>query len=183
MSSAQAPDGPDSVSCAIFCDLVKNSRVHVRSARWVIRLLGWRLIIGRVELRTVGTFQSSSSRIPQCLFKNVKCTSAWWAFGSCASCVILSRVPGNMYAARWQLTIGHVETLQRSPPRIPKDGLRCLEKLSSILSIWYPWLIYIAWRIFWLSDWFCFRLKLRRTLNLNSSLKLKQVYTTALSIV
>jgi len=65
-----------SVSCAIVCDLVKNSRDHVRSAPWVIRLLGWRLMSGHVELRTVETFQRSSSRIPQCLLKNVKCTSA-----------------------------------------------------------------------------------------------------------
>ena len=159
-----------SVSCAIVCDLVKNSRDHVRSAPWVIRLLGWRLISGHVELRTVETFQRSSSRIPQCLLKNVKCTSAWLAFGSCASCVILSRIPENICAARWRFTIGHVETLQRSSSRIPQDALRCLETLSSILSIWQPF-------------WFCFRLKLRRTLNLNSSLKLKQVYTTTSSTV
>ena len=125
-----------SVSCAIVCDLVKNSRDHVRSAPWVIRLLGWRLISGHVELRTVETFQRSSSRIPQCLLKNVKCTSAWLAFGSCASCVILSRIPENICAARWRFTIGHVETLQRSSSRIPQDALRCLETLSSILSIW-----------------------------------------------
>ena len=153
-----------SVSCAIVCDLVKNSRDHVRSAPWVIRLLGWRLISGHVELRTVETFQRSSSRIPQCLLKNVKCTSAWWAFGSCASCVILSRIPENICAARWRFTIGHVETLQRSSSRIPQDALRCLETLSSILSIWQLWLMYIAWRIFWLSDWFCIRFKLWRTL-------------------
>ena len=172
-----------SVSCAIVCDLVKNSRDHVRSAPWVIRLLGWRLISGHVELRTVETFQRSSSRIPQCLLKNVKCTSAWWAFGSCASCVILSRIPENICAARWRFTIGHVETLQRRSSRIPQDALRCLETLSSILSIWQLLLIYIAWQICWLSDWFCICFKLWRTLNLNSSLKLKQVYTTTLSIV
>ena len=35
MSSAQVSDGPGSVSCAILCDLVKNSRVHVCSGMTV----------------------------------------------------------------------------------------------------------------------------------------------------
>ena len=119
-----------SVSCAIVCDLVKNSRDHVRSAPWVIRLLGWRLISGHVELRTVETFQRSSSRIPQCLLKNVKCTSAWLAFGSCASCVNLSRIPESVCRA---MTVNNWSR-GNIAEKFFQDSAGCLAVLGNIVQ-------------------------------------------------